>query len=285
MITKLFNGKYFSKRLLKIINTEILFYNFFYNKKICLSIIFVGNNFSTNLYVKNKIHFCNFSSLENFIIKFSNTIKNNTLEIILNILNNDFFITNIIIQFPLINKINKNKLLKNINIYKDVDLLTPINFGEYFLDYNKSMIPSTSFAILLFLKKININFIGNKIIIFGFSNIVGKPIVLELIKNGSSLTIINKFDKNFLFLTKTFDIIILATGISNFFNYDLIAKGSILIDVGINEYDYNVVSGDINLNLKLNNISYVTPVPGGIGPLTVISLLFNLIKININKNF
>lgn len=285
MIIKFFNGKYYSTKILLNIRNEIYFYDKFFKQSLCLSILLIGNNFSTNLYVKNKINACNFTNINVFLLKFSNSVKLITLIKIIFILNNDLNITGIIIQFPLISKLNKISLFSSIDHLKDIDLLNPLNFGKYVANYSTLLIPSTAAAIIFFLEKIKINTIGLKSVVFGFSNIVGKPIIFELMRLGITVSIINKVDKDFLYLTNSSDIIISAVGLPNFFSYDFMSKGGIVIDIGINEYDYNMSSGDIDLREIYDTVNFITPVPGGIGPLTVAFLLSNMIKIHVNKKF
>lgn len=285
MIIKFFNGKYFSNLILKKIRKEIFFSNFFLNRRIYLAIILLSNNFSSNLYVKNKIKACLFVKINFVLFKFSASLKFKTLLKIVSIINNNFNINGIIIQLPLIKKINKKKLFKSLNPFKDVDLLNPVNFGVYSFNFSNLLIPSTAKSILFFLHRIKIKMYGAKCIVFGYSNIVGKPMVYELIKAGSTVIIINKNDNDFSYLSKSSDIIITAIGVSNFLSSKLISNGTIVVDVGINEYKCGIASGDVNLFEISDRVSYMTPVPGGIGPLTVAYLISNLIRLSLNKNF
>ena len=199
-------------------------------------------------------------------------------------MNHDFNINSILIQVPLIHKLNKLVLFNSINFLKDIDLLNTFNFGKYVSDYSNFLIPSTAAAIIFVLKIFKINMHGLKSVVFGFSNIVGKPIVCELIKVGSTVSIINKIDNDFSTLIKNSDLIISAIGKPHFFSFNCIVHGSIIIDIGINECNYSGMSGDFNMNLS-DTVNLVTPVPGGVGPLTVVNLLFNVVKIYVNKNF
>ena len=134
----------------------------------------LGNSFSSNLYVKNKIKALNISYIKFLILKFSCNIKISTLLIILNIINNDNNIYGIIFQLPFFKNFKDYFLFNSISSKKDIDLLKPLNFGNYFLGYSKSILPSTVFSVIFILKKIKINYFGLKCSIFGFSNIVGK---------------------------------------------------------------------------------------------------------------
>lgn len=285
MITKFFNGKYYFKKLFKNISDEVFFYNFFLSKSLCLSIFIVGNVFSTNLYIKNKIQACYFAGINFLIFKFSYNVKMKTLLIILKIINIDVYVNGIIVQLPLTERLNRPILFNSICINKDIDLLNSFNFGCYFLGYSNIIIPSTVKSVLFLLKKVKINCHGLRCSLFGFSNIVGKPLSLELNSLGMTVIIINKYDSNFNDILKSSDIIISAVGILNFLKVKDISSGALIVDIGINESDYNIAFGDFLMEGSYNFINFITPVPGGIGPLTVYNILTNLIKLVINKNF
>lgn len=285
MITKFFNGKYFFEILFKNVCNEIFFYKYFSYKSLCFSIFIVGNIFSANLYVKNKIYSCYLSSIDFLIFKFSNDVKMKTLLMVLKIIKFDILINGIIIQLPLVSRLNKPVLFNSISVYKDIDLLNSFNFGHYYLNYSKNIIPSTVKSVLFLLKKFKINCIGLRCVVFGFSNIVGKPLSLELNSLGMTVVIVSKNDSHFYDILKSSDIVISAVGILNFLKIENISKGSLVIDIGINESNYDIALGDFCVEFSSNFINLITPVPGGIGPLTVYHILDNFVKINVNKNF
>lgn len=285
MITKFFNGKYYSRNLFEKINCEIFFCNFFLSKVLCLSIFIVGNNFSTNLYIKNKIYYSNLNGINVLIFKFSCSIKISTILIILKIINLDIFVNGIIIQLPIVKSLNKSILFNSISVNKDIDLLNSSNFGNYLFGYSNSIIPSTVRSVLFLFRKLKIKCFGLKCAIFGFSNIIGKPLSFELNSLGITIIIFSKYDSNFSNIIKSCDIIISAVGITNFLSTNDLSIGSFLIDIGINDNNYDIAFGDFFINDKSNYINFLTPVPGGIGPLTVYNILSNLIKISMNKNF
>ncbi|CAB3976382.1 bifunctional 5,10-methylenetetrahydrofolate dehydrogenase/5,10-methenyltetrahydrofolate cyclohydrolase [Candidatus Azoamicus ciliaticola] len=285
MITKFFNGKYFFENLFKNICNEIFFYKYFSYKSLCFSIFIVGNIFSANLYVKNKIYSCYLSSIDFLIFKFSNDVKMKTLLMVLKIVKFDILINGIIIQLPLVCRLNKPVLFNSICVYKDIDLLNSFNFGHYYLSYSKNIIPSTVKSVLFLLKKFKINCVGLRCVVFGFSNIVGKPLSLELNSLGMTVVIVSKNDLYFYDILKSSDIVISAVGILNFLKIKNVSKGSLVIDIGINESNYDIVLGDFCVEFSSNFINLITPVPGGIGPLTVYHILDNFVKINVNKNF
>lgn len=285
MITKFFNGRYFSNIILKKISKETFFCNFFFKKKLCLVIILIDNSFSSNLYVKNKIKSCLSTKIKFLIFKFSNNIKIKTLLNINFMLQFSHFVNGILIQLPIIKKLNNINVFNSISVKKDVDLLNPCNFGIYYSCLCNYLLPSIVMSLIYFLNKIKLIKKGLKCVMFGFSNIVGKPILLEFVNNGITVFIINKQDSDFFNIICFSDIIISGIGKRGFLNVNFITNGSLIIDIGINEYKHNIICGDVNLLNIIGKVSYITPSPGGIGPLTVVGLLSNLIKLNINKKF
>ncbi len=278
MITRIFNGKiYYNQLLLKLKNKNETISKYYKNTPI-LAIFLFGNNFANNLYVKKKITACNHIYLIFFLFKTSSTIKSKTILILISILNLHKNINGIFIQMPIPKSLDKINILNSINYLKDIDVISPLNFGFYMYGLKKLASPSTPRSILYSLKTLNIKTYGLKAAIFGFSNIIGKPLCYELITQGISVSVINRFDKNFLHLVKSSDIIVSAVGIPNFLSYKQIPFGSIVIDVGISKIRKNITSGDINTKNILKKASWLIPTPGGIGPLTVLNLLDNVLK-------
>lgn len=283
MITKIFNGKYFYNKILsdlsKNINKNYLLMNF-----PVLLILLIGNNFSTNSYVKNKIVACEKIYIQYFLFKLSKNVKLQTLIRLILIFNIDKFITGIVIQMPLPFNLNKKQLFESISILKDVDVLNPLNFGNYILGYRNFVAPCVSKSVLFFLNTLNINFKGLHSVILGSSNIVGKPLFFDFLSLGFSCCLVNKYDKKILIKTKTADILVTAIGVPNFFKSDFISFGGIIIDIGINNLDKTCIIGDINMHGMFNKVSWLTPVPGGIGPLTVAALLKNTVILYLYQN-
>jgi len=275
MIIKKINGKYYYNKELKKLKKIITFFNKNYLKNLFLSIIVIGDNYATNTYIKKKIDVCNYSNSYFVLLKFSRNIITTTIMKIINILNNNKYITGILIQCPLPKKLNKLLIFKKISQSKDVDFLNFTNLNSHLYGIKNIIYPCTVTTILFFLKKLKINIKNVKFSIFGFSNIVGKPLSLKLISLGANVNIISKHDKKYFKLLKDSDIIITAVGKNKFISCEDVPFGSIILDVGINKVK-NKLYGDFKSDHMLKNISWVTPVPGGIGPITVINLLKNL---------
>lgn len=283
MITKIFNAKnYYNLIITELLKKSKKIYTE-YNKLPHLAILVIGNNFSKNLYIKNKITACLKTSIKFIIFKFTQNIKHLSIILLIKILNNNTLINAIIIQMPIAAKFKKS-MFNKITIKKDIDMLNPQTFGSYILNHKKNINSCTSLSILKILKISKIKIKGLIIAIFGFSNIVGKPITFDLFSKGATVISINKNTKNITNIIKNADIIIVAVGKINFLSIYKIAPGAVIIDVGINNLKENIITGDLKTYNFLNKTSYITPVPGGIGPLTIVELLNKVIKIFKKQN-
>jgi len=241
----------------------------------CLAVIIIGNNFASDLYVKNKIFSCKKVGFLSKVFKLSSSVRENILIELIHVINKDLNIHGILLHLPLPSKFNSINIFKHIEPSKDVELLNPINFGKYIMGFNKIIIPCTPAAILYLLNIIGVKFKGLKTVILNTSNIIGKPLIFELLSKKSTVIIVNEFSKNITNITKFADVLIVAIGSPKFITRKYVHKNSIVIDVGINCINNNDFVGDVNYSDINNFVKYVTPVPGGIGPLTVIHLLKN----------
>lgn len=283
MITKIFNSKYYYEKKIKSLSNNIKTCIKIYNKKPKLAIITIDNYFSTNLYIKNKIKSCIKTHTENIIFKLSKTTKICTILKIIKIVNNDENINGVITQLPLPKKLSKKKIFSSIKKTKDLDLINPENMGKYITGYKNFTIPCTIKAIKQILKHMKIKTKGINACIVGFSNIIGKPLTHLLYDKGLTLTIINKYNKDFKTIIKKQDIIITAIG-KNYIEENELPAGSIAIDIGINKYKKKLVTGDIKIKKNNNKTSYITPVPNGLGLLTILNLISNNFNLFLFQN-
>ncbi|MCW5196387.1 bifunctional methylenetetrahydrofolate dehydrogenase/methenyltetrahydrofolate cyclohydrolase FolD [Buchnera aphidicola (Pemphigus obesinymphae)] len=239
-----------------------------------LAVILIGNNSSSEVYVNKKILACKkvgfISKNWNLPIK---TSEKKILDLI-DLLNKDNSIDGILIQLPLPEHINTMNIVSKILPEKDVDGFHPYNIG-CLCQKKPTLRPCTSLGIMTLLKKYNINTYGLHAVIIGASNIVGRPMSLELLLAGCTTTITHRFTKNLKNYVKNADLLIVAVGKPNFINGTWIKKGAIVIDVGINKLNNGKIVGDIDFLSVCLKASYITPVPGGVGPMTVTSLLQN----------
>lgn len=239
-----------------------------------VAILLVNLSNQSLLYIKSKIFIAKKLGIKVKLITVSNFISKNNLSRILNLLNLNKKITGILIQLPLSLPYNKNIFFAKINYKKDIDALSIYNMG--LLAHNiTSIIPCTPQGILYLLKKyFNSKILGKKILILSRSIIIGKPLLLVLLNLSCTITVLHSFSYNIKYECIISDIIISATGKLNFINEKWVRKNTFMIDVGLN-YINSCIIGDINFHYNGN---YITPVPGGIGPVTVASLMINIVK-------
>ncbi|QJC35925.1 bifunctional methylenetetrahydrofolate dehydrogenase/methenyltetrahydrofolate cyclohydrolase FolD [Enterobacteriaceae endosymbiont of Donacia cincticornis] len=241
-----------------------------------LGIILVGNNAASKIYVKNKLKIC--KKLGFFYDSYNLTDKINEYTIIkiINFLNKNKYIDGILVQLPLPKQINFIKIIEIINPKKDVDGFHPYNIGRL-CQRAPLLRPCTSLGILQLLKYYKINTYGLNTVIVGASNIVGRPMAMELLLAGCTITITHRFTKNLRYYIEYADLLIVAVGKPNFIPGKWIKLGAIVIDIGINRINKNKIIGDVNFEQAKKRASYITPVPGGIGPITVATLMKNIL--------
>mgnify|MGYP000275662673 CR=1 FL=1 len=248
------------------------------------AIICVGNNEESLTYVKNKVKTANSVGINVEVINLSeNTSEEKIIEKI-EILNKDKTIHGIIVQMPLPPHLNEKKITCIIDPKKDIDCFHPYNIGKLVLgDYN--FIPATPLGIIELIKYYNIETEGKNVTVIGRSNIVGRPISILLSQKNSfgnaNVVILHSRSNNLSFFTLISDIIIVAVGKPKFLTADMIKNDSVIIDVGINYIDVDgkrKLVGDVDFENVKNKVKMITPVPGGVGPMTVVCLLKNLIK-------
>lgn len=253
-----------------------------------LAVIQIGDDKASSIYVKNKSKACEEVGINFLDYKFANDTSYITLSMLISDLNSSDEIDGILIQQPIPNHLKGIEQL--ISPTKDVDGFTYNNIGKYVTN-NSGFIPCTTLGILALLKEYNIEVEGKHIVIIGRSNIVGKPTLLNLLNNNATVTICHSKTKNLKDITLTADILITAIGKSNFIDSNYIKDDiEAIIDVGINRDKNNKITGDCDLNSIINRwifqeeeigdnmTHYITPVPGGVGPLTIAFLLNNIVE-------
>lgn len=241
-----------------------------------LVIITIGNDAATELYIKNKKRL--FDELEMQIEQkvLNCDIEMNELLKVIDELNKDNTVDGILIQSPIPDKLNINELFEKVSIHKDVDGFNPINVGRISLGMD-GFVPCTALGIMQLLKYYNISVKGKHAVVVGRSNIVGKPIARMLLQEDATVTICHSKTVNLKMYTKTADILIVAVGKEKLINADMIKDNAIVIDVGINFTKEGKIVGDVDFENVKQKCSYITKVPGGVGPMTVVILAKNTI--------
>jgi len=242
-----------------------------------LAVIMVGDDKASKVYVKNKSKACEDVGIEyeEHILP-ANTKMEDLLELIEN-LNNDETIHGILVQSPLPKGLDANEAFRTISPKKDVDGFNPINVGKLSLNQD-CFVSCTPFGIIKMLEAYNIQIEGAHAVIIGRSNIVGKPLAQCLLNKNATVTICHSRTKNLKELTKQADILIAAIGKAKFVTEDMVKEGAAVIDVGINRMDDGKLLGDTDFENIKDKASFITPVPGGVGPMTIAMLMHNVVK-------
>lgn len=271
MMNKIINGKEIREALKQELQDKI-------NKiseSLKLVVIQVGDAPASNVYIKNKKKLCEELGILCEHKKFLEITEQELIQEIDN-LNNDKTVTGILVQLPLPSEIDETKIIETISPLKDVDGLTSQNMGKLFTG-NKALVPCTALGIIKMLEYLNIDLQGLNVTVVGRSKLVGLPLIALLLNKNCTVTVCHSKTKNLPEKTKNADVLIVAVGQKELITKDYVKDDAIVIDVGINRYQ-NKLYGDCNFNELLPKCKYITPVPGGVGPLTVIMLINNIIE-------
>ncbi len=242
-----------------------------------LAIILVGDNPASKIYVNSKIKGCSelgFESFAHFLPE--NTSEERVLELI-GELNEDERVNGILVQLPLPKHVDEKKVIDKIALDKDVDGFKPENLGLLMLGDKDSMQPCTPAGIMELLRAYSIELVGKDVVVVGRSNIVGKPMGSLLINEGATVTTCNSKTKDLKAKTSQADMVIMAIGQAKFLTEDMVKEGAIIVDVGINRTEDGLF-GDVDYDGVSKKAAYITPVPGGVGPMTVAMLFANTMK-------
>jgi methylenetetrahydrofolate dehydrogenase (NADP+)/methenyltetrahydrofolate cyclohydrolase len=239
-------------------------------------VILVGEFAPSQIYVRNKEKNSKEVGINSNVIKYSKDVTEEEVLKKIKELNNDDDVSGILVQLPLPAQINKEKIINAIDPLKDVDGFNPINVGNLASGY-KAIVPCTPLGCLMLIKNIEKNLTGKHAVIIGRSNLNGKPMAQLLLKENCTVTISHSKTKNLKEKCSEADILIAAVGVANLVKKDWIKDGSIIIDVGINKVGDKIV-GDVSFDEVKDKVKAITPVPGGVGPMTIACLLKNTLE-------
>jgi methylenetetrahydrofolate dehydrogenase (NADP+) / methenyltetrahydrofolate cyclohydrolase len=245
-----------------------------------LTVILIGDDLASQIYVRNKEKFAQEVGIRSKILKFDSTITEQNLISEIHKLNNDTSVHGILVQLPLPNHINSRKIISEIDPGKDVDGFHPVNVGNLSAG-NEALVPCTPYGCYLLLKEVMSNLSGLHAVIIGRSNINGKPMAQLLLKEDCTVTIAHSKTKNLKQLCLTADILVAAVGKAHMVKSDWVKSDCVVIDVGINRLEENgnkKIVGDVDFENIKNKVKAITPVPGGVGPMTISCLLNNTFK-------
>ena len=293
----LLDGKILSKKIKLELSNEVNEIISLGQRKPHLVAILVGDNPASRTYVSAKEKACNEVGFDSTIIQYENNVPQEDLIKKILEINLDVNIDGLIVQLPLPKHIDEHLVIHSISHKKDVDGFHPINLGKMMLDL-PTFLPATPFGIITLIKEYGVNTIGKNCLVLGRSNIVGSPISILMSRYtkfaNATVTLAHSKTKNIKNLTMNADIIIVALGKERFLKSDMVKKGVVIIDVGINRIKSDRTRsgwrlvGDVDYDNVKNKASFITPVPGGVGPMTIVSLMKNTLisykSSNKNKN-
>ncbi|MDR0978345.1 MAG: bifunctional methylenetetrahydrofolate dehydrogenase/methenyltetrahydrofolate cyclohydrolase FolD [Lachnospiraceae bacterium] len=275
-MAQIINGKEVAMNVRKSLKTEVdlLRANGIIPK---FAVIMVGDNSASKIYIKNKTNACNELGIECEEYILSETTNMEELLDLINSLNKRNEISGILLQSPIPKHLDIDKAFKAISPSKDVDGFNPENVGKLCLNQD-CFISCTPNGVMKLLEEYKIDIEGKNAVVIGRSNIVGKPMLQCLLNKNATVTICHSKTKNLTEITKKADILVAAIGKPNFVTKDMVKEDAVVIDVGINRMEDGSICGDVDFKNVSDVCSYITPVPGGVGPMTVAMLMSNIVK-------
>ncbi|MBE4703845.1 bifunctional 5,10-methylenetetrahydrofolate dehydrogenase/5,10-methenyltetrahydrofolate cyclohydrolase [Spiroplasma platyhelix] len=248
-----------------------------------LVVVLIGDDYASHLYVKNKIKACQEVGIQGEIIHFPTSVTEVEVLQAIEKLNQNSEVDGILVQLPLVENLNEFKILNTIAVSKDVDGLTNINAGKLLQGDATAVIPCTVKGIIALLKAYNLEVVGQDITIINNSNIIGKPLAMILNNMGATVSLTHKATKDLKNYLSNADIIVTATGVYQLFTSQNIKADVIIIDVAINSSKDKKLVGDVDFESVKDKVKAITPVPGGVGPMTIAMLLENLMLLYHDK--
>lgn len=268
------NGKEISLKVKDQIKNEVTRIKENNERVPTLAVVLVGNNPASMVYVRNKEKACEYVGYGSIKIDLPETTTQEELIAEIEKLNNDDSVDGILVQLPLPEHIDENLIIETIDASKDVDGFHPKNIAALFLG-NYSLVPCTPFGMMVMLEEIGYDLEGKEVVVVGRSNIVGKPVALLALSKSATVTIAHSRTKNLKEVCQKADVLIAAVGRPKMFDDSYIKEGAIVLDVGINRDENNKLCGDVDFELCKDKAAAITPVPGGVGPMTIAMLLHN----------
>lgn len=242
-----------------------------------LAVVLVGNDPASKVYVGNKKKACEYCGIKSLEYLLEESTSEQELLGLIDVLNKEPTVNGILVQLPLPSHINEQHIINAINPHKDVDAFHPVNVGKI-MTGNPDFLPCTPAGVMEIFKKYNIETAGKDCVIIGRSNIVGKPMSMLMLAADSTVTVCHSKTKDLKQKCKNADIIIAAVGRANFVTADMVKEGAVVIDVGINRTESGKLCGDVDFAEVSKKASYITPVPGGVGPMTIATLMKNTLS-------
>ena len=280
-MAEIIDGKMLAQRIKDELKGKVADFEKQYGRKISLAVVLVGENPASCVYVKNKIKAAEYVGIQSLSFNLPENSENADVIKLVKTLADDATVDGILVQLPLPQHLDEEKILSLIPPEKDVDGFTATNVGNTVL-FKDCIYSCTPYGIMYMLKSINVPLCGKHAVVVGRSNIVGKPVAMMLLKENCTVTICHSKTENLAEITREADIIIAAVGKPKMITADMVKDGAVVIDVGINRTD-NGLCGDVDFESVKDKTAYISPVPGGVGPMTIAMLMQNAYKCAIRR--
>ncbi|MBE6647107.1 MAG: bifunctional methylenetetrahydrofolate dehydrogenase/methenyltetrahydrofolate cyclohydrolase FolD [Ruminococcaceae bacterium] len=273
-MAQIIDGKAISRQVREEIAAEVVSFKEKYNCAPGLAVVIVGNDPASQVYVRNKKRGCEEVGFYSESYELDESTTQEELNALVEKLNNDEKIHGILVQLPLPKHLNETEVLLRIKPEKDVDAFHPYNVGKIMIG-NHDLLPCTPAGVMVLLEKSGIDVTGKKCVVIGRSNIVGKPMAMLLLHANGTVTVCHSKTQKLADICREADILVASIGKPEFVKGDMVKEGAVVVDVGINRLDSGKLVGDVAFSEVEPKASYITPVPGGVGPMTITMLLKN----------
>jgi methylenetetrahydrofolate dehydrogenase (NADP+)/methenyltetrahydrofolate cyclohydrolase len=283
MTAQLIDGKQISQHIIEQVKLRVAARRDLGKRPPGLAVVRVGQDSASRIYVRNKLKACERCGVESFSHEVPDSISQRDLLALIDRLNSDPAVDGILVQLPLPNHIDSDAITNGIDPSKDVDGFHPYNLGRLMLGLT-GLRPCTPRGVMTLLKSTGISIDGVDAVILGRSNIVGRPMALELLHAGATITICHSRTRELPEKVAQADLVVAALGKPRFVQGSWVKSGAIVVDVGINRLDDGSLAGDVDFETVRQRASWITPVPGGVGPMTVASLLENTLQAAENRD-
>ena len=276
-MANIINGKEISAQIRAEISQKVKEYNAKTGKLPGLAVVIVGENPASQVYVRNKKKACEQVGFNSWVYEMPENTTQEELNALVDKLNNEENVHGILVQLPLPKHLDEEQVILRIKPEKDVDAFHPYNVGRITIG-NPKFLPCTPAGIMELLHRSNIEISGKECVVIGRSNIVGKPMALLLLSENGTVTVCHSKTRDLKEVCRRADIIVVAIGKADFVTADMVKEGAVVIDVGMNRNAEGKLTGDVDFESVSQVASYITPVPGGVGPMTITMLLQNTLR-------
>ncbi len=276
-MAKIIDGKAISAQIREEIAEKVRIYNENTGSRPGLAVVIVGENPASQVYVRNKRKACEQVGFNSWVYEMPESTTQEELNALIDKLNGDENVHGILVQLPLPSHLDEEQVILRIKPEKDVDAFHPYNVGRITIG-NPKFLPCTPAGIMELLHRSDIEISGKECVVIGRSNIVGKPMALLLLSENGTVTVCHSKTGNLKEVCKRADILVVAIGKANFVTADMVKEGAVVIDVGMNRNAEGKLTGDVDFVSVSKVASHITPVPGGVGPMTITMLLQNTLR-------